>query len=432
MKKLSKKEQSQLKVFEKEKYVKKGDSFEAIFKEHLPKQIILIAVLVILIIFIIINLNNIGSFINKVIGILMPVIIGWILTYLIAPLYDLVVNRIISDKSKHKKTLFFAKVVATTVCTLVVILIGVGLIFLFVPQLYISFTNFVSRMPHYIDNTLSTVQTLGDNAADQYSQRLYDSLETTLNDLVEKSGDFGNVDVSKLLGNIYQGFYFSLKMILNIFVGLIVMMYSLNLKDELVTGLKRILFAIARKDIAQKILVECRYANKVFSGFLVGKILDSLIIGIICYVGCFIMKMPYTPLISVIVGVTNIIPFFGPFIGAIPSFIIILLEETFTWRPWGFLLFVLALQQLDGNVIGPKILGDKTGVGSFWVLFSILLFGGLFGFVGMIIAVPLWAIITRLFEEFVVNKLKEKNYPLTTEDYQRLKEYNQSLKKGAK
>ena len=144
------------------------------------------------------------------------------------------------------------------------------------------------------------------------------------------------------------------------------------------------------------------------------------------------MKMPYTPLISVIVGITNIIPFFGPFIGAVPSFLLIFLEEPFSWKPWGFLIFILILQQVDGNIIGPKILGDKTGVGSFWVLFSILLFGGLFGFVGMIIAVPLWAVITRITDEFVTARLIKKDYPITSEEYKRLKEYNAQLEKGKK
>ena len=208
------------------------------------------------------------------------------------------------------------------------------------------------------------------------------------------------------------------------------MMYSLNMKTELCDGVKRMLFALVRKDYARKILVEVRFAKNVFSNFFFGKILDSLIIGIICYICCLIMKMPYTPLISVIVGVTNIIPFFGPFIGAIPSFLIILLENPFSWQPYGFLVFILVLQQIDGNIIGPKILGDKTGVESFWVLFSILLFGGLFGFVGMIIAVPMWAVITRLVEEFILIRLTEKEYPLTSDEYKKLKEYNESLNKS--
>ena len=111
--------------------------------------------------------------------------------------------------------------------------------------------------------------------------------------------------------------------------------------------------------------------------------------------------------------------------------LIILLDNPLSWKPYGFLVFILILQQVDGNIIGPKILGDRTGVGSFWVLFSILLFGGLFGFVGMVIAVPMWAVITRLFDQFVIVQLKKKEYPLSVDDYQRLKEYNKELTDSA-
>ena len=270
----------------------------------------------------------------------------------------------------------------------------------------------------------SAIASVENNADNAIVRQILEQVNKVINDLRDGSNA---VDFNQIFASVYNGFYVSLKAILNVFVGFVVMIYSLNMKEEFADGLKRILFAIVRIDYARKILAEVRFAKQVFTGFFVGKFLDSLIIGVLCYICCQIMRMPYTPLIAVIVGVTNIIPFFGPFIGAIPSFILILLEEPFSWRPYGFLIFILVLQQIDGNIIGPKILGDKTGVGSFWVLFSILLFGGLFGFVGMLVAVPLWAIITRLFDEFVTIKLKEKNYPLTSEDYKKLKQYNMSL-----
>ena len=256
------------------------------------------------------------------------------------------------------------------------------------------------------------------------SKQLFSQIEGAINDAFNGAS---TLNFERILTSLYNGVYLSFKAVLNVFVGIVVMIYSLNMKDTLLYEVKRVIFALFRKDIGKKIIEELRFTKNVFSGFLVGKIIDSLIIGILCYICCMIMGMPYTPLISVIVGITNIIPFFGPFIGAIPSFIIILLEGPFSWKPYGFLVFILILQQVDGNIIGPKILGDKTGVGSFWVLFSILLFGGLFGFIGMIIAVPMWAVITRLFDEFVTIRLKKKNYPLTTDEYMRLKEYTKSL-----
>ena len=144
--------------------------------------------------------------------------------------------------------------------------------------------------------------------------------------------------------------------------------------------------------------------DRIFSGFVRGKLLDSLIIGVLCFIGCSLLDMPYTPLVSVFVGVTNVIPFFGPFIGAIPATLLILIQNPI--KALWFVLFVLVLQQVDGNIIGPKILGNTTGLSSFWVLFAILLFGGLWGFVGMIIGVPLFAVIYDVIKKLVLHGLK--------------------------
>jgi predicted PurR-regulated permease PerM len=177
------------------------------------------------------------------------------------------------------------------------------------------------------------------------------------------------------------------------------MVYVLNMKERIKAAIKRVHYAILPRKTAEAFISECHYINTVFFGFLSGKLLDSLIIGIICFVALSIMNMPYTMLVSVLVGVTNIIPFFGPFIGAIPSIVLILFVSPI--KSFEFMIFILALQQFDGNILGPKILGNSTGVSSFEVLFSILLFGGLFGFVGMIIGVPLWAVLSDLFERWL-------------------------------
>ena len=169
---------------------------------------------------------------------------------------------------------------------------------------------------------------------------------------------------------------------------------------------------------ANNVIEELRFVNQMFGGFIIGKLVDSLIIGIICFIGTSLMKMPFTLLISVIIGVTNIIPFFGPFIGAIPTGFLVLLVSPV--KCIYFLIFILLLQQFDGNILGPKILGDSTGLSSFWVLFSILLFGGLFGFVGMIIAVPAFAVIYDLIARAVHFSLKNKKLSMATEDYKDL------------
>lgn len=405
------------------------------------KQIIFLAFIVIILIYLFYNLNIVFAIIRKIIGILTPIIIGLVLAYIMNPLYNAIETSIIKRKNKYfrdnSKKAKFAKVVATFASTIAIILISTGLIFLLVPQLYHSITSFAGRVGGYIDSFKNNLLNMNSDESPEFVKFISNQLTeimTNMKDIVANmtnvanmtttTSDYNLFDISTLktlTEGISQGVFSSFKWMLNALVGLVVMIYVLNMKEELLTSTKRILYALFDKRIADKIRDEVNFADKVFSGFIYGKIIDSAIIGVICYICCLFMNMPYTILVSVIVGVTNVIPFFGPFIGAIPSFFIILLDQPFTWRPYVFVLFIFVLQQIDGNVIGPKILGDKTGVGSFWVLFSILLFGGLFGFVGMIIAVPLWAIITRLFDEFISHKLVKRGYPATLEEYVKMK-----------
>ena len=410
--------------FKNEKFDKLKNPLKEAMTHEMIKNIFIIAVVIMLMIFVLMNINKVFEFIVNIVNILKPIIIGWVLTFIMAPLYNLTEKKLTNKKNKEISK--FSKTIATVVCVLVVLIFTLGIIFLFVPQLYSSITRFTSRFGGYISNIQGTIENLRSQSNNDATNGLLNQLEGFLSNLRGKSS---NLDYSAIASSVFRGFAVSAQAVMTFFIGIIVMIYSLNIKEELISGVKRALFALVRKDWAKKILDEAKYTKKVFEGFFIGKALDSLIIGVICYICCAIMKMPYTPLIAVIVGITNIIPFFGPFIGAAPSFVLILLEEPFTLKPYVFLVFVLILQQIDGNIIGPKILGDKTGVGSFWVLFSIILFGGLFGFVGMIIAVPLWAVITRIFDQIITAKLKQKHYPTNAADYQYLKEYNKTLKK---
>lgn len=204
----------------------------------------------------------------------------------------------------------------------------------------------------------------------------------------------------------------------NSLIGLIVMVYFLNIKDTLSAQSKKIVYSLFPLKQANRIIEEVRFTHSVFGGFITGKLLDSLIIGVICFFCMRLLRMPYVLLVSVIIGVTNVIPFFGPFIGAIPSAFLILLVSPM--KCLYFLLFVLVLQQFDGNILGPKILGESTGLPSFWVLFSILLFGGLLGFVGMVIAVPTFAVFYHLTSEYVNRCLEKKALSQSTDDYRDL------------
>lgn len=218
-----------------------------------------------------------------------------------------------------------------------------------------------------------------------------------------------------LMTNITTGAINVLSEVFNFLVGCIVSVYMLFGKETFAAQIKKMLYAGMQVERANMVLHITRKSNEIFGGFIIGKIIDSAIIGVLCFIGITILDMPYILLVSVIVGVTNVIPFFGPYIGAIPSTILIALADPL--KGLYFLIFIIALQQLDGNVIGPKILGNSTGLSAFWVVFSILLGGGLFGFIGMIIGVPTFAVIYYIVKMVVEEKLKKKKLPLDTEHY---------------
>ena len=206
-----------------------------------------------------------------------------------------------------------------------------------------------------------------------------------------------------------------LSSIWNIVLGLIVSIYLLIDKEKFCALSRKITCALFNEEHSQVAIDLAHRTNDTFGKFLSGKIIDSAIIGILTFIILTIFKMPYTILISVIIGITNIIPFFGPFFGAIPSFVIIMFVSPV--KALWFLLIILIIQQLDGNVIGPKILGDSIGISAFWILFALLVAGKILGLVGMIIGVPLFAIIYSIIKDITESKLRKKGLPTETSDY---------------
>ena len=201
----------------------------------------------------------------------------------------------------------------------------------------------------------------------------------------------------------------------DILIGLIVSVYLLARKDTFAAQSKKIIYSLLPTRYGDLVVEEVRSAYRIMSGFINGKLVDSAIIGVICLICCNILRFPYPALVATIIGVTNIVPFFGPFIGAIPCFFLILLVNPL--QAVYFALFVLVLQQFDGNILGPKILGDSTGLASFWVLFSILLFGGLFGFAGMVLGVPVFAMLYSILSRLVARGLRQRGLPVETAQY---------------
>ena len=357
----------------------------------------------ILFFFLIYRFQGFGDAISKLTGILMPFIYGAVIAYLLKPVCNCVedfLRRLLPEKMGTA-----ANMLAVTVSLLFGILVVYALIMMIVPQLITSVTTLYYTARNNLNDFVDWASHQEIIASNQklldFIETSYDNLQDTLDNIVRTKLV---PSMQSLLSGAALGVMSFVTFLKNIIIGVIVSVYLLASRKKFGQQCKMILYSLIKPRWADIILEEILYADKMFGGFINGKILDSAIIGVLCYIACLIFKFPSALLVSVIIGVTNVIPFFGPFIGAIPATLLILIQNPIT-ALW-FVLFVLVLQQVDGNIIGPKILGNTTGLSSFWVLFAILLFGGLWGFVGMIIGVPLFAVIYDVLKKFVFHGLR--------------------------
>lgn len=360
------------------------------------------------------SLSQLGMVLSKIsgaIGILQPFIMGFSIAYILNFILKFFENKVINDslcekirlksKSRRAISIFITYVVTFLIMYLFIIFV--------LPQLVDSIVGLVNDVPMYINETTKFINdTLTNlNIGKEYMVLINDNF----NKFIEYVIKFAS-NLLPVLGTAITSVASS---IWNIILGLIISIYLLIDKEKFCALSKKIVYAILPSFAAEKTIEITHRSNMTFGKFLVGKILDSCIIGILTFLILTVCKMPYTILISVIVGITNIIPFFGPFIGAIPSFIIILFLSPI--KALWFLVIILVIQQLDGNVIGPKILGDSIGISAFWILFAILVAGKFLGLVGMIIGVPLFAVVYSLLKEIVEGRLKKKGLKTDTKDY---------------
>ena len=357
----------------------------------------------ILFFFLIYRFQGFGDAISKLTGILMPFIYGAVIAYLLKPVCNCVedfLRRLLPEKMGTA-----ANMLAVTVSLLFGILVVYALIMMIVPQLITSVTTLYYTARNNLNDFVDWASHQEIIASNQklldFIETSYDNLQDTLDNIVRTKLV---PSMQSLLSGAALGVMSFVTFLKNIILGVIVSVYLLASRKKFGQQGKMILYSLIKPRWADIILEEILYADKMFGGFINGKILDSAIIGVLCYIACLIFKFPSALLVSVIIGVTNVIPFFGPFIGAIPATLLILIQNPI--KALWFVLFVLVLQQVDGNIIGPKILGNTTGLSSFWVLFAILLFGGLWGFVGMIIGVPLFAVIYDVLKKFVFHGLR--------------------------
>ncbi len=368
-------------------------------------------------------ISILGNAVSSLFTILSPFIWGLIITYLLCPVMKRMEKHIflpftqkLSKKGKNGGRKL-ARGLAVLFSEIFLLALIVAMFYLIIPQLYDSIEKIVKSSDAYyevvtrwVERTLADypeIESYAVSALDKVSDNLVEWLRSTI--LPELGG---------IVTNVTSGVYYAVKTVYNLIIGIIVSIYILASVENFGTGMRRLLYSLFSVDTAQKIRNALAFADRTFIGFINGKILDSVIIGIICYIFCAAVSMPYALLVSVIVGVTNVIPFFGPFIGAVPSALIILLVSPF--KCLVFVIFIIILQQLDGNFIGPKILGSTTGISGFWVMFSIILGAGLFGFWGMLLGVPVFVIIHSAINASIERKLKRNGLPTEQSEYANL------------
>ena len=372
----------------------------------------------ILLYFALLRASQISAAVSTLIGVAKPIIYGLGIAYLLNPIVKLVDKRMLPFLEKKcpnfKKKKQLSRSVGIFLSLLFLLAVVVALLNMMIPELYSSIRdmllNVPSQMNRFVDSLSemnrdnSTLGTLLENIMTEATEFLQNWMRTDLMN-----------SVNELMSSLTVGVINILKEILNLLIGLIVSAYVLFSKEKFSRQCKKITYALFKPSSANMLLHLTIKSNEIFGGFIIGKIIDSAIIGVLCFIGLSIMNMPYTLLVSVIVGVTNVIPFFGPYIGAIPSAVLILLADP----KMGvyFIIFILALQQFDGNVLGPKILGNSTGLSAFWVVFSILIAGGLFGVPGMILGVPAFAVIYYIVDMLIDYRLEKRKLPTQTSAY---------------
>ena len=374
------------------------------------------------------NLSGFFGLISSFFRIISPMLFGVLFAYLMNPIMQFVENGLMhlirrfgkQDKVSDRVWLRSRK----NLCHVI------GVIAALATLLLVFYLAIALVVPTFINNLSDVVNP---DTIVSYYTRINDWLQRLLSDrpqieawAMERINGLYNqavkwiseLDLTDALSSVITRVYGVVKGTLNFLLGLVIAVYVLLGKEKFLAQAKKVIVALFSEKHANLLLDYSRRTNRIFSGFVLGKIIDSMIIGLICYIGMSIIRLPYPMLISVIIGVTNVIPFFGPLIGAIPSAILILLINPF--QCFIFVIFILLLQQFDGNILGPRILGDSVGLSSFWILISITVFSGIFGLPGMIVGVPVFAVIYMLCSDFVKHRLEKKGRPQQTEVYAKI------------
>lgn len=386
-------------------------------KKLLENRIIQIGVMAFIVIaasilfyYLIFMIPTIIRFLGKIISILMPLIVGLILAYIMNPIVKLFERNVFSkiEKETVKRNL-------SIFCTIVVIIgVVVALISFIIPQLLLSIQSLIVNVPVYTKDIEAALLDWLSNA--DVESNILENYDNVMEYIIKVLNDvvlpFTNAAVSNLSKGIFGLFSF----MFNLIIGTVFAVYILANTKNFGLGFRKYLYSFFDVEKVNGFIDEVKHINHVFSQFMIGKICDSTIVATITLLFLLIFNYPYALLIAVIIGLTDLIPYFGPYIGTIPAALLICLVDPV--KALTFILFIIVLQQIDGNLITPRIQKQATGLPSFWVLFSITLFGGLFGVIGLLIAVPCFTIIYELIVDYVNKRLKNKNLPVNNEFYE--------------
>ncbi len=376
------------------------------------------------------DLSGVGAAMSTLADILLPFLVGLSLAYLLAPFYDLVRKwtypLFAGKKAKPRRfATGAAKTAATVASLLLLFVIVVGLLSMVIPQAYQSISNLITTLPEksnavlaWINETAATFGK-GDTLAIWISDGITWVTSTVMtwvqNDLLP---NLGNIAM-----NVSTGLFSVIGTVTNVFIGVVICVYTLNSKELFAAQAKKLTYSLLKTSTANYAVNMTRYVDRTFGKFINGMLIDSAVLGVLCFIGMSIFRMPYALLISVIVALFNIVPIFGPIVAAVVGTFFVLLEDPV--KAIIFVVFILVMQQLDGNVIAPKIIGDQTGLSGFWVIFAIVVGGGLFGLMGMILGVPAFAVIYTLIAQLVKGRLQKKSLPDATQAFDGLQDIDE-------
>lgn len=361
--------------------------------------------------------HKIASYLDFLGGIVTPIVYGCAIAYLLAPIVDFLERTLLRSWAGPARLARKPRMgvrITSVLLTLAIVFGAIAfLLYFLIQDVAASVLQLIESIPMYVqlvqgwlqemDNTVTLPPEMAEKAAELYAQGM------------EKVREVTDVGVPAMIATVTGGVMGVFGFFGNLVVGTVVAAYMMGMKETLAAQGKKIICALFETNWAEKVLAALRYTDEVFGGFIRGNIIDSIIVGVICFVAFQFMGIPYAPLLSVLIAVTNLIPFFGPFLGAIPSCILIFLVSPI--KCLEFIIFILVLQQLDGNILAPKIFGQSTGIASLWVIIAILIGGGLFGPIGMLLGCPAFALIYTAVRLLVEWRLEKKQMPAPTDVY---------------